>query len=830
MTHLAWRLARRILLPRGLRTTLGVAVLALPLTILIAGAAALQALTLTGEQIAQRELGSAEVRIDFQRGQDAAAEQAAVAELVPGDAGTRLRVSSPSVPTVGGGTVNYLESDWAASAENGNLRVLDGHLPDQAGETAVGAAVATAYDLRPGDTLALIGGRVHLDVTGVVENPFGHRAMMIYPGAGTADSHLGSAGAREHLALVDQMLVTGLSEDTEQALVDSARAVVDADSLGQAVLSRVFVRTEIVGSDFRTVIEREPALVAVPGLLVPMALAGMVLVSQARRSRRSLALLDAVGMPPRISTRVALLGALTLVTIGTGLGVVVGLALSLVSRPLLVTLGGRDLSPYRFPSGLMAWVVLSVLIGTIALIAVVLRTSAGSSVIERVRAPVLRARPWSRPLQTGATVAAVIVAIAGLVGVGGQFSPALGPIGLGVLAVLGFPALVRRLPAVLGRAGVLVRYSAGVLATGRVAASWAVGCALLLIVAATSTAIAEDSLHALDQAQYVPNVLAGQVIVRELDGPLSAATVERIAVESGVTPIAIQQVGGVDPSWQLDVPYAREIGSPRLQVLDRPDQFGPLLGVEPTPAQVAALNSGQVVSWKGGVGAEGLDVVLLPEASETDPVPAALDTRRIPATATADLGAYAGKDAGAVMLTDTARRVDLPVVRSGWLVPAAPGSETDRLAAVQAVVEADGPAFTVVEGHQPYEPIPSPGRSLLRDVGAWLVFVVAVAMFALLGRSRARDLHTLHSLGVPRRFQLSTAAFSGAVLGIYAVVSGLLIGVVGAALRIALTGAPVAITWTGVLPLAGWVLVAMTLAAVLAAPRHRRYVPTGDQR
>lgn len=829
---LHWRLARRILLPRRLRIVVAVATLVVPLALLVAGHSTLQALTLSGEQVAQRELGSADVRIDLPRDPEGRAESAEVRALLPAGTEVLIRVGGLDLPATDGVSVAYLESAWADVRERGHLRLLDGRVPVAPGETAVSRAVADRYRLVPGSTLELIGGRVTLAVTGLVEDPYRHRALLVFPAAGTADLLLSSPDVASNLGFNDQLMVYGLAGAQHDRFIEEARYRLD--DLVSGVTSRVFDRSEFVATDPRSVVEREPALVVVPALVVPIVLAATALMSQVRRSRRSLALLDAVGMPPHSADQVAVLGAVTLVATGTGLGLVIGQVLGVGGRPLLVLVGGRDLSPYIVPVDLLAWICGSMLVATVAVVVLARRAARQVGVIERVRAPLLPARSSSRLPRRVALGVGVLSAVGGLLGVGAELAPVLGSLGLGLLAVLAFPELARRLPRAARHTGVLVRYSAGVLAAGRAAAGWVCGLALLVVVAATSVAILEDSYVAEFESTYVPNVLPGQIIVRELNGPVSEPALARIGDVVGVAPIPILQVGVSDPAapiWRVDHPQPQGTGGLAVRLLQNVDQFGAVLGVEPTPADRAALSEGRALVWKIGVDGDEVLLTLTPHPTGSDPEPESVESRRIPAVAIGHLGAYAGNSGvAAVLLVDSAARLGLPITRTGILLPAGDGPPADRLAAVQAVVDVDGPAFTVVEGHQPFERPSSAPRTLLRDLGAWLVFAVAVAMFALLGRSRARDLHTLYSLGVPGWFRWGTSAMTGLLLGGYAVVGGLVIGTVAATLRIAAAGDSIAVEPTGVLPLAGWILVAMVAASVLAAPRQRRYTATGDQR
>ena len=486
--------------------------------------------------------------------------------------------------------------------------------------------------------------------------------------------------------------------------------------------------------------------------------------------------------------------------------------------------------------GLLVWLILTAALGAAVVVVLMRHTARRESVIEQIRAPALRARRWVRPAARVATAGAVVLAILGFLGLGGRFSPAVASLAFGTVAVFTLPAGLAALPGLFARVPfAAARYTVRRLAHARGRATGVAGCALLVVVGFTGLGVVDGSVSAAERASYVPNLLPGQILLNEVQSgrPLPDDLIDEVSVATATRPLTVREVGvtppdGVRPlDWRVVEPV-RPRGGPRsIRVIDDADHFGLFFGRAPSLAERAALVAGQAVSWNGAVVNDTLVIGASARITEPDSgSPTPVETHALRALA-APMAEYGRRRAAAVITAAGAAAAGLPVERIGTLFPSPAGDSAERVAAVRKIVNSGGSAFTLLQLHEPYQPIPSPARQVVGGLGGWLVFVVAVLLFGQMARSRGRDLNTLFSLGVPRRFQLITTGIETAILGCYAVAAGLLIGILAASLRIRAIGGPVAIEWVSVLPFTGWVLVALLSAAVITTPRQWHYVPGG---
>lgn len=279
-----------------------------------------------------------------------------------------------------------------------------------------------------------------------------------------------------------------------------------------------------------------------------------------------------------------------------------------------------------------------------------------------------------------------------------------------------------------------------------------------------------------------PAVAAGLRGLLEASGIVVNAIVDQAAAQA----IVVTDLAGLAYRRRLDwrvVEPVRPRGGPRgIRVIDDPDHFAPMFGRPPSDLERAALVAGKAISWNGTVVDDTLIVGAfgqIPELDQAPPKP--VETRALPALA-APMTEYGRRRDAAVITASGAAAAGLPVERIGTLFPAPAGDTDARVAAVRQIVDSGGSAFTLLQLHIPYQPFPSPARQVIGQLGGWLVFAVAVLLFGQMSRSRGRDLNTLFSLGVPRRFQLITSGIEAVILGCYAVIAGLFIGILAAGL------------------------------------------------
>lgn len=282
--------------------------------------------------------------------------------------------------------VRYVETDWSSPLTHGRYRLLEGRFPSKPGEIAVSRALAGAYGLDLGDSLPYRWKRdAPARITGLVESPQAHAAydylaapgqLRAWPGTGSDTTNVVPSGYG--------LLLAG----------DALRMEAARNAVGERGL-RLESRSDVTAS--RTMIEREPALLLVPGVVLLGVVATGAFALRMRRTRAEFAVLAGIGVPDRDLRYAAVSGAVTAGVIAVPAGWLVGGLLAFAARPVLPRFTGKDTAPY---DPLLAEGLTTVLpsVAAAALAAVLTsRYPAGLPARERARTALRdggRARPW----------------------------------------------------------------------------------------------------------------------------------------------------------------------------------------------------------------------------------------------------------------------------------------------------------------------------------------------------------------------------------------------------------------------------------------------------
>ncbi|MFZ3496825.1 hypothetical protein ACODT5_27005 [Streptomyces sp. 5.8] len=284
-------------------------------------------------------------------------------------------------------SVRYVDADWSSPLMSDRYRLLEGRFPAELGEIAVGRALADAYGLKMGDGLPYRWKRdAPARIVGVVESPQAHGVydylaapgqLRAWPKTGTDSSNVVPTGYG--------LLLAG--DATQMA---AAQGVIGEKDL--YLVSRLSI------ADSRTMIEREPALLLAPGIVILGVIAAGAFALRMRRTRAEFAILSGLGVPDRDLRYAAVSGAVSASVIAVPAGWLAGSVLVLAARPLLPRFTLKDTAPYDplLVGGLLT-ILLSVAAAALAAV-LTSRHPAGLPARERARATprsAKRARLWA---------------------------------------------------------------------------------------------------------------------------------------------------------------------------------------------------------------------------------------------------------------------------------------------------------------------------------------------------------------------------------------------------------------------------------------------------
>ncbi|MFI7273938.1 ABC transporter permease [Streptomyces sp. NPDC049879] len=474
--RLALRIARRDAVRAKGRSALVVAMIALP----ILGVSGADLLFRTGElspaEALTRELGAADAEFRVETdgaieqtfegdvttwledseytAPDPAADLALVTGLLPPGSTVLPDISVSQRFDVGDGVVRaeLREIDAADPLTEGMFTRLDGRFPEAADEVVVTEHFLDESGLALGDELTVGESGVSARVVGTYELPSGldEDEVIALPGAviprlggDTADDVWGSYLVGVPDGVVDWPLV---KEANTQGVVVRSRAVTldpppDSEAYGSMYSdgsgdSEFFVAVGVVVS----LVILEICLLAGPAFAVGV-----------RRSRRQLGLIGANGGDRRHLRAITLASGVVLGAAAAVVGVLGGVAVTVLARPWLEETTGSRFGAWDFRvTELGAIAALAVLVGTLAALVPAVTASRGD-VLESLTGR-RGVRHGSRVLPVVGTVALLAGAAAALAGAVTMDSSAM-VAGGAIVAELGVVALTPALVGAFGRLG-----------------------------------------------------------------------------------------------------------------------------------------------------------------------------------------------------------------------------------------------------------------------------------------------------------------------------------------------------------------------------------------
>jgi hypothetical protein len=713
----------------------------------------------------------------------------------------------------------YIETDWGVDPFPGYV-LTAGRWPSRPGEVVLTERLRRQTGT--GDTLPVLSGNELLRVVGVAHDGFGDSAEILAAG-GTWGS-FGAATQRRFPGLGAMASLHWNGDDPRGVAAALTAAVhrrypgVPREDLATAVGLAVDTRAAVVARERRTWVDKIPVAYDLPSLGLPLLSALAVFGVNTRRSRRGVAVLGSVGMRRREAvTALALATTGWLLTV-TVLGALAGVCLGVAGRAVVDRVLAGPISPYpalTAPMGRLLWVTAVSCLVAAVLLSVATRPTRGL---------VPAVGPWRRlpavtPIRHALGVlagAAVVIQIRRV----DEVPEAMVLAGVVAGAVLLFtPELVgaalRLLPVVeprirLGRRQLEADRDRAVGAVVVLAAALGAPLALLTLLA---------TLIATVQAGEVPDVARGQVL---LSGTGSDAEPPPRELVDAVTARVRFEAPAIRPGYlQTDDTEVRLAGS----------HLGSVLAVDSVD-EVARLNNAPLTATetetleRGGMLVPGGDRrsrrALVHVASRSGRVLTTTDA--IPVT----VGAFEPtwtRSAEAILLTATARRLGLPVQRGALVYTGV--SDAQSVAARRAALDAglDPHHVRIYAAPEPF-PVPPAYYTAVLGLGL-LVLLTTVAVARTQVLTLRGYLGRLISVGLTTRWVRQVLLVQTAVVVGVSTVLALLVAippVLVATWRMPDLVLTIPWAWLG---LTTGVFYAATVLATLLAARRLRSVDRG---
>lgn len=821
----AWRSSRA----SARRTAVLALLVALPMAATVAFATLKATATPTAEERATHALGAAAIRV--------AAEHASappLASVFP--AGSRtVRWSAAQEHARANGrdfVVLGVTTDLRSPLVDGIFGRVAGAPPVNGREVVLSPTVADRLGVRVGDAVTLGAGR--------------YTVVGLYERADATDMPLSVRlpTARDRGAAGVGWLVSVPPGEAE----DAARA---ARATGFSVLTRSEAGAAPAGShrDTVTAVGLELLALLEVGLLV-----GAAFALVAKRQRRELALLAAVGASPRDLRRVMLMFGAIVAVLGSALGLALGIAAAAALKGVAERAAHQLWGPLE-----PAWAVAAVAAALGAAVALAASTFAARAVsgldvwaaLRGVGAPFRS----GAPTRMGHVHLAAFAAAAALVVVGiARHSPQLAAIGC-LAALLAGAASLDHLLRHLGARGrelplslrLVLRDASG--SPGR-ATALATCVASLFVLALTVTAVV-FGMAARSERQYVPDLPTGMAALR------APSPVDRAALASAATSLRATRVATVAfAEWTLSGSDRRTLavlGSPLTRCLV---ERGLVRGGDAQPC-ADATGFGIVLPQLGVSGPQGVEAVLGRRLLESE-------RRSLAAGRALVLNRHLIDESGRVALELPlgapplrGHRLRLPavLVASDRQFVTAPVAFVSPAALRGTPLAVSERRLVLFDGPPPSREVEDRARDALVSAGqaddelfvergpagrsvaerllplVALALVLTVALIAvtsviLAAAEMTQDLAVLAAVGAPGRLRKRLAAVQAAALAGGGALAGTALGAVAAVTVTAAQRAPLELApYAGVLLAAALVLATAGVSAHVATPA-RMPVPT----
>ncbi|TQM85391.1 hypothetical protein FHX81_7871 [Saccharothrix saharensis] len=769
---------------------------------LVAVHVVLQAFSLSGEQVAERDLG------EF----DAAVGLGAVAAVRPGDGAlaedVRDAVRAAGTPDAAVSVVSvdvqlavpdpprtpFVEADWVSGFFTGRYALTAGRWPTAPGEIAVTGT--GTIDVGLGEALPVLADKASFTVVGVAEDRYEPGpGLLAAPGTWAALDPALAESFPSLSASVTAYWSGGDDADVLRRLTAvPARYEVDPS---EAIASSLRTRGSLTSAERESWVDRTPAAYSVPAVVLPLAAVLLLFGLCDRRFRRNADVLTSLGIrPARAAVNVAT-PAVVWAFSAVIAGVLAGVALGLVGRAVVDGLVHPPLSPMPSPAEPALHLVAVTTVGSAVGLALLWWRTAGSAI-----------------RNTGQARKAAVVLLGLVAAVQAWWVDSL----VGVMVFAGTitvcvslltPELVARVVRAVPGDDPRTR-----LARARLLRDRHVPATVAILAAVVGNlvgfAILVDSITTGEQSRSSADVAPGQVVLNGRGGylqPPSPAVVD--VARSSVPehePVSLRYLGADDES----VTFQRDDWGFVL-ALDTPDQVASLIGRPLRAPERDSLVAGGLVLWE-----EGDDRVLVRSVrgrvvATTSPLPAAV----------ADFPAVAWKDGTrGVVLSSTARDLRLPLA-DGAVFYSGVSDEAAR-AIREAVLRAGLDPKEVLVHEEPARVVtPIAVRASVVALGLLTLVTTLVVSWGRAGTLRGHA-RLLRALGIPvawtRRVLLleqASVTFLSSALAALITVPPLLVAVVR------LPGFVPAVPWPWVAVILTTFVASTAITTALCATRLR---------
>ncbi|HSF26801.1 MAG TPA: FtsX-like permease family protein, partial [Actinomycetes bacterium] len=450
------------------------------------------------------------------------------------------------------------EFDYADPMAAGLVRQLRGRAPASPSEVAITEKLAERSGLSIDDTLRLPDADVSLRIVGIVREPDEWNARTAYtlPGAVIdalrASTNEGEAGAYSSASfLVDASTPVSwpqvMAFNAEGFVVWSRTVMLDPPPANEVPLYQAFGDRQPRGDSAVIV---GVVVAAGMALLEVVLLAGPAFAVGARRARRQLAILAAVGAARAHLRDVVLAQGVVLGLVGGLVGTIGGVGLSIAGMPLVEAMDSRD-----YPPPDLRPLELALLVG-VGLVTAVL--AAAVPAWQASRQEVVQALAGRRgQRRTSRRVPLLGLALAG----GGTTLAAYGAVERSANAILGGSmiaevGLVLCTPTLVGWFGrfapqlpLAPRIALRDAARNRMRSAPAVAAVMAAVAGSVAIGGYVTSLSHHNEAIYVPQAVVGQTVLRSLDGDADLAPALEVARQDlSVTDVLeVHTLGAVCP-------------------------------------------------------------------------------------------------------------------------------------------------------------------------------------------------------------------------------------------------------------------------------------------
>ena len=687
-------------------------------------------LSLSAEQVAQRDLGrfDAEVSVASVNLEDRTKLDQLIEALPRGRSTTLTLTTTAAAPaTFEGDRFVFREGDWVSSPFGG-LTVSDGRWPQSVGEVTVDPNTARRFSV--GSQISLASGSVLLEVVGVTEDAFvDHVTLYAYPGTWQSLPESAAGSLR-----LDDVYLSVLTTGAAQA------DVIEAFSRS-ALTASVVERDEIEAE--RSWVRESPFAFIIPALLLPLLGTALTAGFSRRRARRFVERAQDVGMPAGLGRVAARSAFVAWAVAGTLLGAVVGIVLGALLRRFAASLASQPSGPLPDVAAPIALILAGVLLGALV-------GFADLSISARPKTPWLPASAKSSSPRRWAALVAGCAAVFAYYRVDNVNTAMIFGAGTLLAWLLLAPDVVtvaaRRLPG----SGPTPRF-AGRLLGGRDTATTA-GVAVLTVLVAlpTTTALMLTATGSTARDNALADVAPGQMSV-----DLGAS--DDLDV-SDISQVTLTAIGGDHDRLVevavLDAWYEVASGNSLTLSVTTSEDAAALLGEPLTAAQTAELQDGGMLVWQPGY-------QLFIDDVPANPQPKAVPYQPAPEWR---------KQAGALMLDSTADTLGI-TSRPDKIVTT--GSSPHAAERVRESLARSGVDATAVSTYHPPRTI-APPLAMTLSLATLILMLIATTYAAVRAHvaSLRRQLQRLIAIGAPRHFSARVLALIQALTLLIALAAG----------------------------------------------------------